>query len=75
MYDVHDWAEVHRLHHVEGLSKAAVAAKLSMSRTTVHRLLALPEPPRYQRRTARSQVDGFVDAIAAMMRIRGCRRR
>jgi hypothetical protein len=25
MYDVHDWAEVHRLHHVEGLSKAAVA--------------------------------------------------
>ena len=27
MYEVHDWAEAHRLHHVEGLSKAAVAAK------------------------------------------------
>lgn len=67
MYDVHDWAEVHRLHHVEGLSKAAVAAKLSMSRTTVHRLLGLAEPPRYRRRSAGSQVDRFADAIAAML--------
>ncbi len=67
MYDVHDWAEVHRLHHVEGLSKATVAEKLSMSRTTVHRLLALAEPPCYRRKPARSQVDEFADAIAAML--------
>jgi transposase len=67
MYDVHDWAEVHRLHHVEGLSKAAVAAKLSMSRTTVHRLLSLAEPPRYRREPAGSRVDPFADAIAAML--------
>jgi hypothetical protein len=40
VYSVHDWAEVHRLHHVEGMAKAAIAAKLAMSRTTVHRLLA-----------------------------------
>jgi transposase len=67
MYDVHDWAEVHRLHHVEGLSKAAVAAKLSMSRTTVHRLLGLSEPPRYVRSSGGSQVAGFAEAIAAML--------
>jgi transposase len=67
MYDVHDWAEVHRLHHVEGLSKAAVAAKLSMSRTTVHRLLDLGEPPRYRRRSSGSQVDQYAEAIAAML--------
>src|SRR6476620_1338262 len=67
MYDVHDWAEVHRLHHVEGLSKAAVAAKLSMSRTTVHRLLGLSEPPRYHRAGGGSQVESFADAIAAML--------
>ena len=67
MYDVHDWAEVHRLHHVEGLGKAAIAAKLSMSRTTVHRLLGLPEPPKYARRPAGSQVDRFAEAIAAML--------
>ena len=67
MYDVHDWAEVHRLHHVEGLSKAAVAAKLSMSRTTVHRLLGLSEPPRYERAGGGSQVELFAEAIAAML--------
>jgi hypothetical protein len=54
---------------VEGLSKAAVAAKLSMSRTTVHRLLALSEPPKYVRRPAGSQVDRFAEAIAAMLAV------
>jgi transposase len=67
MYDVHDWAEVHRLHHVEGLGKAAIAAKLSMSRTTVHRLVGLAEPPKYARTPAGSQVDRFAEAIAAML--------
>ena len=45
MFSVHDWAEVHRLHDAEGVSKAAIAARLSMSRTTVYRLLALDRPP------------------------------
>jgi transposase len=67
MYSVHDWAEVRRLHHVEGMSKSAIAAKLSMSRTTVIRLLVLEEPPKYQRAPAGSQVDRFADAIAAML--------
>jgi hypothetical protein len=44
-----------------------VAEKLSMSRTTVHRLLALAEPPRYRRKPAGSQLDGFADAVAAML--------
>ena len=68
MYSVHDWAEVHRLHHVQGMGKAAIAARLGMSRTTVHRLLGLSEPPRYQRRRAGSKLDPFCDAIAAMLR-------
>jgi transposase len=63
---VRDWAEVLRLHRVEGVSKAAVAAKLSMSRTTVHRLLAQAGPRVYRREPAGSQLDRFVDAIAAM---------
>jgi len=44
VYRVHDWAEVHRLFR-EGKSKAAIAEALGMSRTTVIRLLRLPEPP------------------------------
>lgn len=65
MYSVHDWAEVHRLHHVEGMSKAAIAARLSMSRNTVARLLGSSVPPRYERAPAGSQVDRFAEAIAA----------
>jgi transposase len=67
MYSVHDWAEVRRLHHVEGMSKAAIAAKLSMSRNTVARLLELREPPKYERPSAGSQLDRFADQIAAML--------
>ena len=67
MFSVHDWAEVHRLHHGEHLSKAGIAAKLSMSRTTVYRLLALDRPPRYARRPAGSKLDPFADQIAAML--------
>jgi len=67
MYSVHDWAEVHRLHHVEGMSKAAIAAKQGMSRNTVARLLALRDPPTYARKPAGSQLDRFADQVAAML--------
>lgn len=67
MYSVHDWAEVHRLHHVEGMSKAAIAEKLSMSRNTVARLLALSQPPKYERKPAGSRLDRFAGQIAAML--------
>lgn len=67
MYSVHDWAEVRRLHDVEGMSKAAIAAKLSMSRNTVARLVALTEPPRYERAPAGSQLDPFKEQVAAML--------
>jgi predicted DNA-binding protein (UPF0251 family) len=46
IFSAHDWAEVHRLHDAEGMSKAAIVARLGMSRTTVYRLLALDGPPR-----------------------------
>ena len=39
VYEVHDWAEVHRLFHREGLSKSRIAERLGMSRNTVARLL------------------------------------
>lgn len=62
-----DWAEVQRLFHREGLTKTAIARQLSMSRTTVIRLLALAQPPRYVRRQRASQLDPFGDEIAAML--------
>jgi transposase len=67
VYQVHDWAEVHRLFERERLSKSAIAKRLGMSRPTVIRLLGLPEPPRYQRESPGSKLDAYKDAIAAML--------
>jgi len=67
VHQVEDWAEVHRLHEREGRSIASIARTLAMSRNTVARLLALPEPPRYVRPAKGSLLDPFVAAIAAML--------
>ena len=45
----------------------AIAEHLNMSRMTVDRLLALDEPPRYQRATGGSALDEFEGAIMAML--------
>ena len=67
MYEVQDWAEVHRLYHREGWSKAAIARQLEMSRNTVARLLELQEPPRYERRATGSILDPHKGSIASML--------
>jgi transposase len=67
VYDVHDWAEVHRLYHREHLRKSTIATRLGMSRTTVIRLLELEEPPRYVREAPGSKLDEHKDAIAAIL--------
>ncbi len=66
MYSVHDCAEVKRLDK-EDLSKKAIAERLGMSRTTVHRLLALPAPPAYVRKSASSLLDPHRSAILALL--------
>jgi transposase len=68
VYGVQDWAEVHRLHHREGLSQAAIARRLDMSRNTVMRLLSLSQPPRYERAAQGSKLDPFKDAVVAVLR-------
>ncbi len=66
MYDVQDWAEVRRLHR-DGWTNTDIAEKFGMSRNTVASLIASETPPRYERAPAGSLLDGFADAIAAML--------
>jgi len=66
VYQVHDWSEARRLDR-EGLSKRAIARRLEMSRTTVYRLLALAEPPAYEREPAASLLDPFKGAVLEML--------
>jgi transposase len=65
---VQDWAEVHRLHEREGKSERAIARVLGMSRTTVQRLLALSEPPTYERERVSSLLDPHREAILSMLK-------
>ena len=67
MYQVHDWAEVHRLFHREGWTKTKIADELGMSRNTVTRLLVLSEPPRYVRAGTGSKLDPHKGSIARML--------
>jgi transposase len=69
VHQVEDWAEVHRLHHREDCSKAAIARRLGMSRNTVDRLLSLREPPAYRRTPQGSQLDPFAERIAELLAV------
>jgi transposase len=67
VFRVQEWAEVHRLFHREKCSKAEIAAKLGMSRTTVYRLLSLTDPPRYERERRPSLLDPYKAKIAELL--------
>jgi len=66
VYDVQEWAGVRRLHR-DGWTNTAIAEKFGMSRNTVASLVASETPPRYERQPARSMLDCFAEAIAAML--------
>ena len=67
MYQVQDWAEVHRLFHREGWAKSKIADKLGMSRNTVVRLLECSGPPQYQRQPRASMLDPHKGSVTRML--------
>jgi transposase len=67
VFRVQEWAEVHRLFHRQNCSKAEIASRLGMSRTTVYRLLALREPPHYERERRPSLLDPHKSKIAELL--------
>ncbi|MFH0915681.1 MAG: PAS domain S-box protein [bacterium] len=63
------WEEVHRLHDQENRSARVIARTLGMSRNTVRRLLALPEPPRHGRLRSGSRLDPYRATIQSLLEL------
>lgn len=63
-----DWAEIRRLHRVEGVAIKAIARRLGVSRNAVRRALARDAPPKYVRAPKGSIVDAVEPAIRELLR-------
>jgi transposase len=64
---VEQWAEIRRLHRVEGLSIREVSRRTGLHRKTVRRALVAPGPPKYSRPVVRSKLDPFRDWICEQL--------
>lgn len=64
---VEDWAEIRRLHRVEGMAIKAIARRLGISRNAVRRALARDTPPKYERAAKGSCVDQVEPAIKELL--------
>ena len=67
MLKVEEWAEIRRLHKVEGLSQRAISRRLGLNRRTVAKALASAEPLRYQRSARGSILDPHKPKIHALL--------
>jgi transposase len=67
---VEDWAEIRRLHRVEGMAIKAIARRLGVSRNAVRRALVRDEPPKYERPARGSIVDAVEPQIRELLRER-----
>ncbi len=67
MVGVEQWAEVRRMHRVEGLSARAISRRTGLARDTVARLLAAQEPPKYERQATASKLDPFKEWICEQL--------
>jgi transposase len=64
---VEQWAEVRRMHRVDGLSIREISKRTGLHRKTVRRALAAESPPKYSRPAAVSKLDPFRDWICEQL--------
>ncbi len=67
MIDVHQWAEIRRLHLSEGLGVKAITRRLGLARNTVRAALRSDEPPTYARQAVPSKLDPFKGEILRLL--------
>jgi transposase len=65
---VEQWAEIRRMHFVEGLSIKAIVRRTGRDRKTIRRAIRSPEPPGYSRPRAVSKLDPHREQIAVLVR-------
>jgi len=67
MLNVDQWAEIRRLHRVEGMSIRAISRRLGVARETVTRAVRAKGPPMYRRARQPSKLDSFKGRIADLL--------
>jgi transposase len=66
--EVHEWAEIRRMHTVERLSIKEICRRTGRSRVTVRRALRAVEPPSYRRGPVASKLDPYKEEIHRLLR-------
>jgi transposase len=64
---VEQWAEIRRMHRVEGLSVREINRRTGLHRRTIQRALDSSEPPKYSRAASGSKLDPFKDWICEQL--------
>jgi hypothetical protein len=65
------WAEIRRMHFVEGLGIREIGRRTGLHRETIRRALRLPAPPVYERPARGSKLDPFKEDVHAPPRTQG----
>jgi transposase len=67
--DVEQWAEIRRMHFVDGVSIREIHRRTGLHRETIRRALAAKRPPAYRRREkAPSKLDPFKEEVERLLR-------
>ena len=68
MIDVEHWAEIRRMHFIDGVSIREIRRRTGLHRETIRRALAAKQPPAYRRAKAPSKLDPFKNEIERLLR-------
>ena len=68
MIDVEHWAEIRRMHFIDGVSIREIHRRTGLHRETIRRALATKRPPVYRRAKAPSKLDPFKGEIERLLR-------
>jgi transposase len=66
--DVEHWAEIRRMHFIDGVSIREIRRRTGLHRETIRRALAAKRPPSYRRAKAPSKIDPFKEEIKRLLR-------